>query len=98
MSDLDGVEQALIQLGSAAAPQPWSAWLLSSPRDSSLPGHYDRPLGRRINVCVSTSIGEALQDESVAAEVTKVDKTDVPVAWTLIIHNPWARWGRMQQR
>jgi hypothetical protein len=46
---------------------------------------------------VFTSIREAFQDEGVAAEVTKADKTDVPVALTLIIHNPWARWGRMQQ-
>ena len=63
-----------------------------------LPGHYYRPLGRRINVYVSTSIREAFQAEWVAAEVTKVDKTDVLIAWALIIHNPWVDGGRMQQR
>jgi hypothetical protein len=47
---------------------------------------------------VSTSIREAFQAEWVAAEVTKVDKTDVLIAWALIIHNPWVDGGRMQQR
>ena len=35
-----------------------------------------------------SALREAFQDEGVAAEVTKVDKTDMVVAGILIIHSP----------